>query len=141
MQRLQRHHCRHLRGRHRRPPRTGRSEQIRVLLIREHLAPVSGQEREHAARRDQMPSQRRGVQELPICPLETLHEKIIPDLRISSRQTPAPQDLFQRAPSAEIAALTERLATDNHGWGYKRIQGELLKPGHRVGASTRSATS
>jgi hypothetical protein len=26
--------------------------------------------------------------------------------------------------SAEIAALTRRLATENHGWGYQRIQGE-----------------
>jgi transposase len=37
--------------------------------------------------------------------------------------------------SAEIVALIERLATENHSWGYMRIQGELLKLGYRIGAS------
>ena len=34
--------------------------------------------------------------------------------------------------SAEITALIERLATENTSWGYQRIQGELLKLGHRL---------
>jgi putative transposase len=38
--------------------------------------------------------------------------------------------------SAEITALIARLAIENVSWGYQRIQGELLKPGYRVGAST-----
>lgn len=34
--------------------------------------------------------------------------------------------------STEIATLIERLASETASWGYQRIQGELLKLGHRV---------
>src|SRR5215831_4417631 len=54
-----------------------------------------------------------------------------PEWDYASRRRPG------RPPTAAaIRTLVIRIATDNPAWGHRRVQGELVRPGHQIAAST-----
>lgn len=56
--------------------------------------------------------------------------------RLVAKNGRIPHRLGRPPVNDAVVLLIERMAQENHRWGYQRIQGELFKLGHRVGAST-----
>src|SRR5215210_927749 len=121
---LLRHQLRLVQRERPRPPRLSRWEKLTLAVLTAKLAHLTAGSR---ARLDQV---------LLLFKPETVlkwHRELV-RRKWTCRRHPQPSG--RPATTAEIEALVVQFARENPAWGYRRIQGELAKLGHRLGHTT-----
>jgi hypothetical protein len=115
--------------------RSSASKDVELLVLRHEVAVLR-----RASPRLRLSWADRAVLAAPIRLLPgrlRAHRLVTPDTvlrwhrRLIARKWTCPHRAGRPPVSAEVAALIEWLATENKGWGYKGIRGDLLKAGHR----------
>jgi putative transposase len=121
--------------------RSGRSRDLEIIVLRHQLAvlrrstkrpPITDEDRSLlAAIAQALPRPKRHGWLVTPDTLLRWHRR-----RIARYWTQPKRCRGRPSTAAELRTLIIEMATDNPTWGYRRIHGELIGLGHRVGAST-----
>ena len=117
-------------------PRTSSSKDIELLVLRHEVAVLRrtrprprldwADQVVFAALIRRLPAVLRGHRLVTPATVLRWHRRLV------AQKWTYPSSLGRPPLDGMIAALIEQLARENLTWGYQRIQGELLKLGHRV---------
>jgi putative transposase len=121
-------------------PRASSSKDIELLVLRHEVAVLRrtnprprvdwADRAVFAALIERLPAVLRGHRLVTPATVLRWHRRLV------TKKWTYPKRSGRPSVGSAIVALIERMARENETWGYQRIQGELLKIGYRVGAST-----